>query len=128
MNKLIKKQLEKCKINLPYYDENTDSLLISKINYKYEEEEPILLLDHYYIIKLEYYIVNPPAGFTLSSNWNKGITPKSGFLLGTPTKAVGKMIQWDCCGYDIIKRVALDDTYKDLWLPVKGFTIIEEYR
>ena len=131
MNKIIKEQLDKCKIKLPEYNDSTTHLIIEKqlsnkeiIQESVKEAER----DHYYIIQLQYYIINPPDNFTLSSNWNNGINPTSEYLLGTPIKFVGKMIQWDCCGYDYKNKNPLDDVYNGLWLPSKGFTIVEEVK
>lgn len=125
---IIKKELEKCKVSLPNIDDNTYHFIVHKRDPIIQEEtkEIELKQDYYYVIKLEYYILHPPDNFTLSSNWNKGINPISEYLLGTPIKFIGKMVQWDCCGYDIKNDLALDDVYSGLWLPLKGFTIIKE--
>ena len=129
MNNIIKQGLQKCTIDLPPWDDDTTELIIKKTTKDEKPKEVELIVDierdKYYIIKLKYYIINPPSNFTLSSNWNKGINPTSEYLLGTPTKFVGKMIQWDACGYDYKNRQSLDDVYSELWLPSKGFDVVE---
>lgn len=129
MNSIIKKQLDNCNLSLPEYDEDTTYIFIPKNNRNNVVSTEIeIQKDHYYILELENYIINPPDNFTLSSNWNKGINPKSKYLFGTPTNFVGKMVRWDCCGYDINSNQPLDDVYSELWLPRKGFKMIREVK
>ena len=80
----------------------------------------------YYIIELEDYILHPFDNFTLSSNWNKGVIPVSKYLMVTPIKIVGKMVQMDACGYSLENNATLNDSYSGLWLPRKSFKIIEK--
>lgn len=125
MNDIIKKELEKCNFELPYYDDNTISLFIPKQGNKINKEIS-LQRDCYYIIKLARYILYPPENFTLDSNWNNGIHPESEYMIVTPIKFLGKMVQFDACGYDYQNNESLNDVYSGLWLPSKGFEIIEE--
>lgn len=125
MNDIIKKELEKCNFELPYYDDNTISLFIPKQGNKINKEIS-LQRDCYYIIKLARYILYPPENFTLDSNWNNGVRPKSEYMIVTPIKFLGKMVQFDACGYDYQNNESLNDVYSGLWLPSKGFEIIEE--
>ena len=125
MNDIIKKELEKCNFELPYYDDNTISLFIPKQGNKINKEIS-LQRDCYYIIKLARYILYPPENFTLDNNWNNGIHPEYEYMIVTPIKFLGKMVQFDACGYDYQNNESLNDVYSGLWLPSKGFEIIEE--
>ena len=125
MNPLIKQQLEKCKVGISY-DDNTTTIFIPKQNKETVTKSIELKRDYYYVVKLAKYILYPPENFTLDSNWNKGVHPKSEYMLVTPIKFVGKMIQFDGCGYDYSNDKALDDLYSGLWLPSKGIEVIEE--
>lgn len=79
-----------------------------------------------YIIKLAPYIVHPSDNFTLASNWNKGIVPKSEYLKCTITQIMGKMLKVDGTGYDFVTGSDLNDSYIGLWLPSAGVEIKEE--
>ena len=125
INPLIKEQLEKCNIKLPYYDDNTARLIIPKQQVN-ERREISLQIGRYYVIRIAKYILYPPENFTLDSNWNNGIHPQSEYMIATPVKFVGKMVQFDGCGYDFYNRKSLDDVYNGLWLPQSGIKIIEE--
>lgn len=128
MNNTIKSELGKVKTKLPDYDDDTTHLIIPRHLAEATVKKTIvdLTIGKYYIIKLERYILYPPENFTLDANWNNGIHPKSEYMLATPIKFVGKMVQFDGCGYDNSERKALDDVYNGLWLPSKGFTIVRE--
>lgn len=125
MNNIIKKELDKCKKILPEYDENTTYIFIPRQSTEIKKEI-VLQRDFYYIIRLAKYILYPPENFTLDSNWNHGIHPKSEYMIVTPIKFVGKMIQFDGCGYDYYNDKNLDDVYNGLWLPQGGIEVIEE--
>ena len=125
INSIIKKELDKCKNILPEYDEDTTYIFIPKQSNNKSIE---LNIDRYFIIKLAKYILYPPENFTLDSNWNHGIHPKSEYMIVTPIKFVGKMIQFDGCGYDYYNNRNLDDVYNGLWLPQGGIEVIEEIR
>lgn len=127
INSIIKKELDKCKNILPEYDENTTYIFIPRQSTEIKKEI-VLQRDFYYIIKLAKYILYPPENFTLDSNWNHGIHPKSEYMIVTPIKFVGKMIQFDGCGYDYYNDKNLDDVYNGLWLPQGGIEVIEEIR
>lgn len=123
MHKLIKEQLERCRVAvLPTWDENTTHLVISKKTQLSVED---LQVDHYYIIELADYILNEPEGFTLSSNWNKGKKPQSKYLKCCVTKRMGKMIYVEAIGYNIEKQEDINDIFNG-WLPSGGVTVKEE--
>lgn len=119
MNKTIKKELEKIRVKFQNYDDNTTSIFIPQTNSESFE------IGKRYLIKVKSYIINEPTGFTLSSNWNRGVTPKEQFLCGTLVNIMGKMYQFNCNGYDFEKSMVIDtSTYDGLWLPRESFEIV----
>ena len=126
MNKRVFDELSKCKVcNLPYYDENTTSMIIPLYNNDCVSVE--LVRNHYYIIKVSDMVLNPPENDTIRTNWNKGRMIHSKYLLVTPTKVVGKMMQFDGCGWDMSKNIALDDCYSDMWVSKEGISVVREH-
>ena len=98
-------------------------------HYRIKKSEPVILelIDgHFYIICLEDYIIKPTDNFTLSSNWNAGVIPKSKYMLVQLMQRVGKMLQFDGIGYDISTGEYNSDVYKGLWLPQGGIQIVKE--
>lgn len=120
MNNIIKQQLENCNIQ---FDCDDTEIIIPKIN---SSDDIEIQLNHCYLIKLENYILYPPANFTLQDNWNNGIIPKSEYLNCCVTRIMGKMIKIDGRGYDNDNNKVKDDSYLGLWLPQKSFKIIKE--
>ena len=125
MNKFIKKELEKCTItkNLKFNDDKTIIEIKRPIEDILSED---LSINYCYIIELADYILKPPPGFTLATNWNKGITPTSKYIKCMVTQIMGKMILIDGCGYNISNNVDLSDTYLGLWLPRQAIKIIQK--
>lgn len=62
----------------------------------------------------------------LSSNWNRGIVPKSEYLMVMYKKSLGDMIQVDGCGWDEKRNASLPDAYMDLWLPRNAINVVKE--
>ena len=122
MNPFIKAQLDKVtKLDLPNYDEDTVELLIEKGN---KSATIFLEQDNCYLISVEDYILNPPEGFTLHTNWNQGRTPTHKFMKIDVTKIMGKMVKVTSVGYDMENHSDTTDLW-DGWLPEKSITIIE---
>lgn len=120
MNRNIKKELEKVRIKLPDYDDNTTTLFIPKAGNSFR-------IGGTYIIKVPNYILNEPDGFTLSANWNQGRKPKIPTLYAQYIKKLGSMIQFNIYGWDEQNKVIIEtDYYKDFWLPEESITIIRE--
>ena len=125
MNPLIKKQLESCKVaNIPYFDDDTLHISIPKGS--------ALNVTHYqvgkfYLVELADYIVNPPDGYTLSSNWNKGTSPKYKYYKCEIVKLVGKMICILGCGYDPVSQLDTNDLWEG-WVPQQGIKIVQELK
>lgn len=123
MNPLIKEQLNKIKkIKLPPFDDNTTVITLEKSN---EAVTATLLQeDCCYLISVEDYILNPPDGFTLHTNWNNNIIPKHKTMKVDVTKIMGKMVKVNAIGYDMKNQVDTNDMWSG-WLPQKSITIIE---
>ena len=113
MNKFIKEQLNKCTITLPEWDDNTTELVIS--NKPVSTVKNISGNLHIYI---ENYIINEPATFTLSSNWNGGTKPPENEMVVNVINQSGKM-------YKVSGEGLTTKTHWEGWLPQKGFRVLE---
>ena len=121
MNPLIKAQLEKVRVaTLPEYDEGTTVLHIPK---RTASDPLILEQDKCYIIKVEDYILNPPDGFTLHTNWNNNVAPKHKYMKVDVCRVIGKMIKVNSIGYDIDAGTDIPSMWEG-WLPEKSITVI----
>lgn len=123
MNKWIKKQLNLVKIaQIPPFNEDTIELIIPK-----REKLPKLevQLNHFYLIELEDYIINPPPGFSLHSTWNDNKIPKYKFYKCQCIKIMGKMIKILGVAFDYENKLDLDE-YWDGWLPLKSIKLLRE--
>jgi len=127
MNELIKQQLDKVKLaKLPEYDDLTTSMFIPRGQRLVSVSSNNLQVGNIVVIKLENYIVNPPEGFTLADNWNSGISPKSFYLKGRIQQIIGKMVNFEANGFNINTGNVIDsEYYSQLWLPIKGFKILD---
>ena len=123
MNKFIKEQLDRIRgVDLPPWDENTKHMVIPQKG----RAKDHLILYRTYIIELENFILYPPKEFTLAYTWNKGVVPKSKHMQATLTEVKGKMYRFDAIGYDLENYKPKGDHYFHLWLPQKGFKVIEQ--
>ena len=82
-------------------------------------------LDHYYLIELEDYVINPPDGFSLHINWNGGIIPRHKYYKCQCVKVMGKMIKILGVAFDYENKLDLEE-YWDGWLPLKSIRILRE--
>ena len=122
MNPLIKEQLKKInRVKVPSFDENTQTITLLKSDIQSTDS---LQEDRCYLISVEDYILNPPEGFTLHSNWNNNIVPKHKFMKIDVSKIMGKMVKVNSVGYDMKHQVDSTDVWSG-WLPRKSITIIE---
>lgn len=122
MNPLIKDQLGKIRrIRVPAFDDSTTILTLSKSGVTMDSG---LQEDRCYLISVEDYILNPPEGFTLHTNWNNNIAPKHKVMKVDVTKIMGKMIKVNSIGYDMKNQVDTNDMWSG-WLPQKSIKIIE---
>lgn len=122
MNPLIEKQLKLVEVAQlpPYINGNI-------INIPKHQNEKIteLQIGHFYLIKVEDYIIKPFEGFTLHDNWNKGIPPKHKYMSVEVLKIMGKMIRINSIGYDFENKVTIQDDWEG-WLPKSSIEIIKE--
>ena len=122
MNPLIKDQLSKIqRLNVPSYDDSTTQLTLTKNDIKVVES---LQEDHCYLISVDDYILNPPEGFTLHTNWNNNTYPKHKIMKIDVTKIMGKMVKVNSMGYDMKNQTDTTDMWTG-WLPQKSIKIIE---
>ena len=98
MNKLTKKQLEQVSIaDLSNFDEAHNVFYIKKYS------KPIFKPNMCYIIKISKELINNSSHF-ITTNWNKGMFPKSEYYKAYVSKIIGKMIYCDCLEYDYDKK------------------------
>ena len=99
MNPIIKKQLENCRVaNIPDFDDSTKTITIPKGSALTVTPYQV---GKFYLVELADYVINPPEGYTLASNWNKGTSPKYKYypkLLPQPLRflSVARRRQPDC--------------------------------
>ena len=123
MNPLIKDQLNKVRrVKLPPFDESTQTILIQRATTTNLPDE--LQEECCYLISVEDYILNPPEGFTLHSNWNNNVPPKHKVMKIDVSKIMGKMVKVKSIGYDMKTQTDLPDMWSG-WLPRKSITIID---
>jgi len=121
MNPLVKTQLDKIRgVDLPPYDDNTLVINIDKMSSTMNE----LRQDECYLISVEDYILNPPDGFTLHTNWNNNKIPKHKVMKVDVSKVMGKMIKVNAIGYDLKSNRDIPESWEG-WLPEKSIKVIE---
>lgn len=126
MNPVVKRELEKVRIPLPDYDDNTTLITILRKTAEEQVKTFPIIVGNCYLIQLADYVLNEPPNFTLSANWNSGVVPKSKYMKIQITKVMGKMIQIDGSGYDVLNQVDLNDAYIGLWLPLASIGVVQE--
>ena len=80
---------------------------------------------HYYLIKVEDYIINPPPNFNLHTNWNKNIIPKDKYMKCEICQIMGKMIRVTAMGFDNNTQTDTNNLWCG-WLPLASITVIRE--
>lgn len=128
MNTFIQQQLSKVKnVKMPQFDSMTNCMIIHKAGNQIinEPSSNELHIARQYIIKLASYIINPPDGFNLHENWNKGIKPTFDIMSCLVLQQAGKMIKIRGIQYDINTSSTLDKKWEG-WVPQKSITIIKE--
>ena len=122
MNPFISKQLNLCRnATVPPFDNDTTQLTIP---YKYGEKPQELKVGDYCFIKLENYILYPPDGFTLHTNWNNNIIPKDQYMKCEIIQLMGKMVKIKGIGVDYASNTDTNNVWEG-WLPRKSFNIIK---
>lgn len=128
MNKIIKNQLSKVRVQLPEYDDNTTEMIIPRQTMM---SLPIMehndfIIGKFYILQLAKYITNPLPNFDLAEKWNNGVVPSSEYIRCQVTDIKGKMINVGAIGFDVLSYTDKTDVYSSLWLPKAAITIVKE--
>ena len=125
MNPIIKKQLESCKVaNIPPFGDDAIMITIPKGSTLNVTQYQI---GKCYLVELADYVVNPPEGYTLASNWNKGTSPKYRYYKCEIVKVVGKMICILGCGVNPVTGQDTSDLWEG-WVPQQGIKLIQELK
>lgn len=116
MNKFIKDQLSKVRYaSVPEFNDSTTELLIPKGEVKPEAE---FVVNNYYLVEFEDYILYPFEGFTLHENWNNGKAPVDKRMNIEVLQIMGKMI----------KIHGVGETTHNMWegwIPKKSMKILK---
>ena len=125
MNPIIKKQLENCRVaNIPDFDDSTKTITIPKGSALTVTPYQV---GKFYLVELADYVINPPEGYTLASNWNKGTSPKYKYYKCEIVKTVGKMICILGCGFDAVHQQDTNDLWEG-WVPQAGIKLLQELK
>ena len=125
INPLIKAQLNNCRVaQIPEFSEDDTVIHITRGS---DITITPYQIGKCYLVELADYIINPPADYTLSANWNQGRVPTHKHYKCQVLNVMGKMVRIFGSGYDIINDTD-DLNVWDGWVPQKGIKIIEEYK
>ena len=114
MNKFIIEQLKKVTVKMPDWDESSTHLVIQKQG---APVKPTNFIEgKTYNISIADYVINPPPGFTLASNWNYGTIPPEKNLEAKVLQIMGNMLKFKCKG--VTTGVEWEG-----WLPKKSITM-----
>lgn len=123
MNEFILNQLKKCtRCEIPPYDENTLTLEIPKNSLK---KELSFSVNNCYLIEIADYVLNPPPGFSLAQNWNKGTNPPSKYMNVCCIQLLGKMVNVEGVSFNIESNSPGNSTWEG-WLPLTAVKILKE--
>lgn len=112
MNKFVKEQLQKCKVPLPPWDNDTTQLIIP-LHITYAESE----LTNEVVIDIKNYIITEPPNFTLSHDWNNDTVPPEHQMKVKYVDTRGKMTK--VSGRGITTNIPWEG-----WLPNKSFEVV----
>lgn len=125
LKKAITRELEK--IRVPYQINEDESVIIFSMQGQGISQDLIELeVGKSYLVCLNDSLIHEKPDSTFSSNWNKGIIPKSKNMKITVLKKENKMLKVDGFGYDCIKCIDKDDVYMGFWLPEDKVIAIEK--
>ena len=123
MNKIVKEQLQKCRIaDIPYYDDSTTHLIIKK---KSDSTGVSVKEGGCYLIELSDLILHPHDGFDFHRNWNNNIVPSCKHYKCECIKLMGKFMKINGVGYDYDHNIDLSVVWSG-WLPLDGIKILGE--
>lgn len=111
MNKFVKQQLERCRISLPSWNEDTTQLIIPK----YLTQQ--INSSNEFTIEIKNYILNEPPNFTLSHDWNNDTVPPETHMYVVYVDTKGKMTKVQ--GRGVTTNIPWVG-----WLPNKSFEVI----
>ena len=118
MNKIIKEQLNKCRVAvIPEFGDVTTHICIKKVN---EILPTNMKSNHIYLIKVK---PSVKVNTTIASNWNGGKLPKYDYYKVERVGDVGNMVKLNGIAYDN-GDLCTEPFYG--YLPYDGFEIIEE--
>ena len=112
-NPFIEKELSK--VRIPVEKISDYKYVFHKVNSNYSVE---FEQGHFYIIKVEDYIVHPYEGFTLHDNWNNGVIPTDNEMQIEVVQVMGKMMKINALGIH-------DKKMWSGWIPKKSAKIIQ---
>lgn len=123
MNDIVYKQLGKCRVaRLPMYDKSTTHLIIDKLS---DKNGASLVPSHYYIIKLDDFLLSKEQSAILHQNWNNNLFPQSNCYKCECVKVMGGMVKIEGIGYNLETKQDIMQSWGG-WLPSKNITVIEE--
>lgn len=123
MNPIIKKQLENCKVaNVPAFSEEDTLINIPKGS---SLNVTPYQVGKCYLVELAEYVINPPDGYTLATNWNNNTTPKYKHYKCEIVKIIGKMICIMGYGVDPMTHLDTNDLWEG-WVPQAGIKLLQQ--
>lgn len=123
MNPLVEAQLKKI-MEIVDIDFDDKTAHISIPQNSIAQNPNSLSVDCCYLVSVDDYILNPPDGFVLHTNWNNNRIPKDKVMKIDVITRMGKMIKVNSIGYDMKNKVSTNNVWEG-WLPEKSITVIE---
>jgi len=122
MNKIIKEQLNNCRVaHIPEFNDDTTHLYIQRNN----RMNDTLLLNNYYLIEILDEVLKDVGMLTLIREKSSYVL-QSKYLKCMATKFLDGWTRFDGVGYDIMNKQDLNDVYLGLWLPHNSYRIINK--
>lgn len=127
MNKLIKDQLNKCRVaQIPIITDDTNTIIINKVDSSTVNAQ--LMLNSCYLIKIADNYIKTDKYKTVTDNWNKGIGLNSNYYKVAITQFLSDMVKVDAVRYNIDTNCDTNDVLFAYWLPVSVIEIIKVIR
>ena len=120
MNKIIKDQLNKCRVAVvPEFEDSATHIFIKRVTNILTSN---MLPGHVYLIRIKPSVKNND---TIAANWNGGIKPQYDYYKVEKLGDVGTMIKLNGIAFDYDTK---SDVYTSFYgyLPIDGFEILEE--
>lgn len=116
MNKFIAQQLNRINTPMTSWDDHSTNIVIYR---QRNDKQCELSVGSIYDITVQKYVVDPPPGFSLASNWNFGTVPPEENLQAQLLQIMGNMLKFNCRG-------CTTNIEWEGWLPRKAITINEK--